>query len=537
MPRFKVRAELRDIVDLAEQAGWEVTGTGGGHLRFSGPDGQVVHHGSTSSDHRAVRNLRSQLRGAGLTIESKGYTPPKDKREKLAVVVGDLDPAALAGDEFRREVMGELDTEMRSDIYTLATLLYTHFEEEGHAQGDAPDPELIEFLTRGKGAMTTIGDRVRHDLDPNLLADICDDVFTKISQNVVSRNCDPDPERPGRWLYPFPLRGLIATVMHDKYTSGSGRLTAVTMAHYMDGAYRLLKTQQAGDPGAILLRRPDKTLGVSSLWSVADKWQAPRGIIVTLHRSGPSSSLALTNRERKLTPHEAGEDREPAPVTVITTKQEAPMTAVDTKPARGTRPKDPDNPPPTWQPREENDPEPWLCEEEGCDFRSRTVFTIQGHKMGHRDGDWHKRAIETREAKRREAKERAEQEAIAAERKQEQEAYEQARLADVPAFEPESVAVPTPEPATDIRAAVRDALLDLLAGGEGSAADKRRIAQLEESQDRWVTRHSEVCNERDEAVAALRLLLTDYINPRIVAGAIDVAKYIEPPAPGEKPIV
>lgn len=60
--------ELRTLAKLAEQQGWEITKTSGGHFRWRGPDGALVISGSTLSDHRAVKNMQARLRRGGLRI-------------------------------------------------------------------------------------------------------------------------------------------------------------------------------------------------------------------------------------------------------------------------------------------------------------------------------------------------------------------------------------------------------------------------------------------------------------------------------------
>lgn len=61
---------LKEVLKAARDAGWKVTMTGGGHWRLVPPDlsQPMVHTGSTPSDHRAVKNLVSQLRKSGLEI-------------------------------------------------------------------------------------------------------------------------------------------------------------------------------------------------------------------------------------------------------------------------------------------------------------------------------------------------------------------------------------------------------------------------------------------------------------------------------------
>jgi predicted RNA binding protein YcfA (HicA-like mRNA interferase family) len=62
------RREYQALVELAEAQGWEVTQNGGGHLRFQGPEGQLVFTAQTPSDHRSIKNATSFLRRAGLDV-------------------------------------------------------------------------------------------------------------------------------------------------------------------------------------------------------------------------------------------------------------------------------------------------------------------------------------------------------------------------------------------------------------------------------------------------------------------------------------
>ena len=60
--------ELRDLYERAEQAGCTISITGGNHIRVRTPDGKVVHGPLTSGAKRAILNVRSQLRRAGVAL-------------------------------------------------------------------------------------------------------------------------------------------------------------------------------------------------------------------------------------------------------------------------------------------------------------------------------------------------------------------------------------------------------------------------------------------------------------------------------------
>jgi hypothetical protein len=63
------RRDLHQFLDRLKQVpGWSVVHTRSGHLQIRGPGGALVHTGSTPSDRRALRNLRSDLRRRGAPV-------------------------------------------------------------------------------------------------------------------------------------------------------------------------------------------------------------------------------------------------------------------------------------------------------------------------------------------------------------------------------------------------------------------------------------------------------------------------------------
>lgn len=58
----------RNLIDIAEEQGWEVSRTRRGHLKMKSPNGNVVFHSGTPSDWRAVHNFVAKLRRNGLVI-------------------------------------------------------------------------------------------------------------------------------------------------------------------------------------------------------------------------------------------------------------------------------------------------------------------------------------------------------------------------------------------------------------------------------------------------------------------------------------
>lgn len=60
-------SDLKALQRTATRAGWRVEVTRHNHLRWKSPDGKHVYFtASTPSDHRAIRNIRSELRKRGL---------------------------------------------------------------------------------------------------------------------------------------------------------------------------------------------------------------------------------------------------------------------------------------------------------------------------------------------------------------------------------------------------------------------------------------------------------------------------------------
>jgi hypothetical protein len=56
-----MRKDLRQLLGQYAKHGFRVSRTNGGHLRFEGPNGELVFGASTPSDHRSLKNLKAQL--------------------------------------------------------------------------------------------------------------------------------------------------------------------------------------------------------------------------------------------------------------------------------------------------------------------------------------------------------------------------------------------------------------------------------------------------------------------------------------------
>jgi predicted RNA binding protein YcfA (HicA-like mRNA interferase family) len=59
-----MKHDLKQQLRQAEAHGWRVQPTRGGHWKLTHPDGGTVVTSSSPSDHRALANLKAQLRRA-----------------------------------------------------------------------------------------------------------------------------------------------------------------------------------------------------------------------------------------------------------------------------------------------------------------------------------------------------------------------------------------------------------------------------------------------------------------------------------------
>lgn len=60
--------EHKRVLKAVERAGWKVVRRKGGHMKLTGPGGEIVFTSSTPSDHRATLNLIAHLRRLGLEV-------------------------------------------------------------------------------------------------------------------------------------------------------------------------------------------------------------------------------------------------------------------------------------------------------------------------------------------------------------------------------------------------------------------------------------------------------------------------------------
>lgn len=65
----KDRDKARRLVRAAERAGWKVVISKSNHVKFIGPQGQLVVASLTATSGRAIVNLESRLRKEGVTLD------------------------------------------------------------------------------------------------------------------------------------------------------------------------------------------------------------------------------------------------------------------------------------------------------------------------------------------------------------------------------------------------------------------------------------------------------------------------------------
>lgn len=80
--RDSVTREVKDLRNLAQQAGWHVEMTKGSHWKFIPPDPSkpIVFASGTSVSRSGIRNLRSDLRKSGLQVSHDPKKPSANER-------------------------------------------------------------------------------------------------------------------------------------------------------------------------------------------------------------------------------------------------------------------------------------------------------------------------------------------------------------------------------------------------------------------------------------------------------------------------
>ena len=65
---MKIPKAYQDLLEIAASQGWTLERRTNNHLRWISPTGTKVFSSGTPSDHRAVQNLKKDLKKNGLNI-------------------------------------------------------------------------------------------------------------------------------------------------------------------------------------------------------------------------------------------------------------------------------------------------------------------------------------------------------------------------------------------------------------------------------------------------------------------------------------
>lgn len=64
-----MKKDMKQLLKQIADEGWSYRRRRSGHYVIEGPDGQKVFCSGTSSDHRAIKNIKKDLAKAGLEVE------------------------------------------------------------------------------------------------------------------------------------------------------------------------------------------------------------------------------------------------------------------------------------------------------------------------------------------------------------------------------------------------------------------------------------------------------------------------------------
>jgi hypothetical protein len=163
--------EYQPLARQVREQGWTVEPTDGDHLRWLGPDGQMVISGKSPSDKRALHDHVAQLRRYGAVIDGRGAAgPPPEQPRPVPAAEPVLAPlvagknhggADTAGPDELREViaearglLGDLQREVRAarallkgDLREMVTeAMYEVLQDDKIGLGKRMDDRLDEEL-------------------------------------------------------------------------------------------------------------------------------------------------------------------------------------------------------------------------------------------------------------------------------------------------------------------------------------------------------------------------------------------------------
>lgn len=68
---MKLKPEFKELLDTAKSQGWQVLARTNNHLAWVSPSGAKVFSSRTPSDHRAIKNLKKDLKHNGMKFGGK----------------------------------------------------------------------------------------------------------------------------------------------------------------------------------------------------------------------------------------------------------------------------------------------------------------------------------------------------------------------------------------------------------------------------------------------------------------------------------
>lgn len=144
------------MLKLAEEKGWTVKKTGGGHLEVRSPDGKsTVHASSSPGDHRAALNLRADLRRAGLNIPAQPdpKQEARQQREEGRDALGDSQEAQEVPHAGKGELVRTLRaifSEQPEHVFTLEELWTRTHVRAPHAKRTSMEQTIYTMRARGE---------------------------------------------------------------------------------------------------------------------------------------------------------------------------------------------------------------------------------------------------------------------------------------------------------------------------------------------------------------------------------------------------
>lgn len=116
-----------DLLELAEEQGWKIDRTGKNHYKLTSPEGQIVGHSGTPSDHRAILNFRAELKRKGLLPY---VAPPMEPALPVEQEVESTPPETIVAET---EIM--VTKRQKADHGSMMTLITKILREHDKVEG------------------------------------------------------------------------------------------------------------------------------------------------------------------------------------------------------------------------------------------------------------------------------------------------------------------------------------------------------------------------------------------------------------------